>query len=94
MGLEDIARLHHLRKQYKFSIFFEGIRPTDSHIKDAQSGEIDALIREIAFKNHAVLVTADLVQAKSAQAYGIPVLFLRARQKKQLKKKKFLFFRR
>ena len=95
LGLEDIAKLHHLKKQHNLVIFFDGIRPTDSHIKYAKSGEVDALIREIAFKNKAVLVTADLVQAKSAQAYDIEVLFLKARQQEpKPERKKFSFFGR
>ena len=91
LGLEDIAKLHHLKRQYKLSIYFEGLRPNETQIKYAKSGEIDALIREIAFKKRAVLVTADLVQAKSAQAYGIKILFMKPRFKKQFKKKFFLF---
>jgi ATPase len=91
-GLEEIAKLHQYKKLCNLKILFQGIRPIDSHIKYAKSGEIDALIRDIAFKNKAVLITADLVQAKSAQAYGISVLFLKPRKPK--KEKKFLFFRK
>lgn len=92
-GLEEIASLHKLKGRIK--VFFEGIRPTEHHIKHAKSGEIDALIREIAVKNHATLITADLVQAKSAQAYGLEVLFLKSRTvEDRPKKKKFLWFRK
>lgn len=81
-GLDEVAGLHKLKHQYSIQIFFEGVRPSDMHIKFAKSGEIDALIREIAYKNKATLITADLVQAKSAQAYGLEVLFLRPKFKK------------
>lgn len=77
IGLDQVAYLHKLKKKYKFSISFEGIRPEIKHIKYAKSGEIDALIRGIAFRHKAILITADLVQAKSAQAYGLEVIFLR-----------------
>lgn len=90
-GLEEVAGLHKLKKQFKIQIFFQGIRPGEAHIKFAKSGEIDALIREIAIKNHATLITADLVQAKSAQAYGLNVIFLKPKPEK---KKKFLFWTR
>ena len=86
-GLDEIAGLHTLKHRYPIKVFFEGIRPREMHIKFAKSGEIDALIREIAYKNHAILITADLVQAKSAQAYGLKVLFM----KPKLKKKKSFF---
>ncbi|MEM2089474.1 MAG: PIN domain-containing protein [Candidatus Pacearchaeota archaeon] len=87
-GLEEIAKLHKLKPRVK--IRFIGPRPSEHQIKYAKSGEIDALIRDLARKNHATLITADLVQAKSALAYNIKVLFLKTRHKK---KKKFLFLR-
>jgi len=90
IGLEQVTKLH---KQRNIKIYFQGTRPTEMQIRYSKSGEIDALIRNIAKKNRAVLVTADLVQAKSAQAYGIQVIFLRAKSRIQ-KKKKFLFWRR
>jgi len=90
IGLEEVANLHKL-KQVK--VYFQGIRPREMHIKYARSGEIDALIRNIAKRNKAILITADLVQAKSCQAYGIQVIFLKPRIKK-VKKKGFLFWKR
>ncbi|MEM4641133.1 MAG: PIN domain-containing protein [Candidatus Pacearchaeota archaeon] len=88
-GLEEIAKLHKLKPRVK--IRFIGPRPSEHQIKYAKSGEIDALIRDLARKNRATLITADLVQAKSALAYNIKVLFLKTRHKK--KRKKFLFLR-
>ncbi len=93
IGLEEVANLHKLKKKYKLSISFTGPRPDIKHIKYAKSGEIDALIRGIAFKNKAVLITADLVQAKSAQAYGIKIIFLKPRFVKK-KKSWISFFKR
>ena len=92
LGLDEIAKLHTLKHKYKIKIYFQGIRPQEMHIKYAKSGEIDALIRDIAFRMKASLITADLVQAKSAQAYGLKVIFLRPKFKK--KKRKFFLFRR
>ena len=89
IGLEEIAKLHSLKKSHKITIYFYGLRPSEHQIKFAKSGEIDALIRDLAFKNKATLITADLIQAKSAQAYNIPVVFLKTKEKK---KRKFSFF--
>jgi len=91
-GLDEVSNFHQLKKTHNFIIFFEGLRPTEHQIKFAKSGEIDALIREIAIKNHAALITADLVQAKTSQAYNIPVLFMKPRPIQE-KKKKFFFFK-
>jgi len=92
-GLQEIAKLHWLKKKFKLKILFEGPRPSIQEIRLAKSGEIDAIIRNIAFKKHAILVTADLVQAKSAQAYGISVLFIRKRKKEKRKRRLFLIKR-
>ncbi|MBU0957617.1 MAG: PIN domain-containing protein [Nanoarchaeota archaeon] len=77
IGLEEISNLHNLSKKYPVKVEFEGIRPQDMHIRYAKSGEIDALIRSIAVKYKATLITADLVQAKSAQAYKLNVIYLK-----------------
>ena len=90
LGLEEVSRLHALKIKQKISVYFYGLRPTEQQIKFAKSGEIDALIREIALKTHSILITSDLVQAKSAQAYNIPVIYLKP---KEPKKKRFLFWK-
>ncbi len=89
-GLEEVAKLHRLKP--RVTIKFIGLRPTEHQIKFAKSGEIDALIRELAYKNHATLVTADIVQAKSALAYDLKVFFVKTKPKK--KKRKIFFFRK
>ncbi|MGB9708187.1 MAG: PIN domain-containing protein [Candidatus Pacearchaeota archaeon] len=87
-GLEEVAKLHKLKPRVK--IKFIGLRPTEHQIKFAKSGEIDALIRELAYKHHATLVTADLVQAKSAMAYNLKVFFVKTKKPK----KKLFFFKK
>lgn len=94
VGLDQVANLHSLKRRYKFSLEFKGPRPEMKHIRFAKSGEIDALIRDIAFKDKAILVTADLVQAKSAQAYGLNVIFIKPRVIHEKKKSWFSFFRK
>jgi len=93
IGLDEIVNLHKLKRKYRFSVAFVGQRPDEKHIKYAKSGEIDALIRSLAFKHKATLITADLVQAKSAQAYGLSLLFLKPRFIKK-KKSWFSFLRK
>jgi len=92
LGLEEISSFHKLKHKFPIKIFFEGTRPSEMQIKYARGGEIDALIREIARKNKAILITADLVQAKTAQAYNLQVLFLKPKHKQV--KKRFWFWRK
>ncbi|MCX6748246.1 MAG: PIN domain-containing protein [Candidatus Pacearchaeota archaeon] len=89
IGLEEIAKLHVFKQ---INIYFQGLRPNEMQIKFAKSGEIDALIRDIARENNATLITSDLVQAKSSQAYGLKVLFLKSKTKRE--KKGFWFWKR
>lgn len=89
LGLEEISKLHKIKKKQKINVYFYGLRPTEQQIKFAKSGEIDALIREIASETKSILVTSDLVQAKSSQAYNIPVVYLKPKQRKR---KRFLFW--
>ena len=92
LGLEEVSSFHKLKHKFPIQLYFYGARANEMQIKFAKSGEIDALIRDIAIKNHAILITADLVQAKTAQAYNIPVIFLKP--KIQKKKKRFLFWKK
>lgn len=92
-GLDEIAKMHTLKSRVK--ITFMGERPNQHQIRYAKSGEIDALIRSLACQEKAVLITADKVQAKSAQAYGLKVFFIKTRFKEEKKnKKKFFLFRK
>ncbi|MBU1136576.1 MAG: PIN domain-containing protein [Nanoarchaeota archaeon] len=88
IGLEQVSKMHKIQG---IKISFQGKRPNEMQIRYAKSGEIDALIREVALKFRAVLVTSDLVQAKSAQAYGLQIIYLKPRYEKP--KKKSLFSR-
>lgn len=73
-GLAEIVKLRKLSQKKKFTIEYKGSRPGDFEIKFAKSGEIDSLIRDLAFKEKATLVTADIVQSKVAEAKGISVV--------------------
>ena len=86
IGLEEVSKFHNKKG---LIIDFQGLRPNEMQIRHAKSGAIDALIRDVAKKNNAILITTDLVQAKSAQAYGLSTIFLKPRYKKEKKKKRF-----
>lgn len=76
LGLDEIKLLKDLEKKLKFKIEFKGKRPTASEIKHASLGEIDALIRDLAFQENAILITGDKVQSKVAEAKGMKVQYI------------------
>jgi len=73
-GLEEIKELHALAKKHKFKIDFKGSRPGEFEIKYAKAGEIDSLIRELAYEEKATLFTADKVQSFVAESKNIKVI--------------------
>jgi len=76
-GLNEIKKLREFSEKNKSIIFsIVGRRPTEEEIRLAKKGRIDALIRDVASKNKAVLYTADLVQAEVARADGISVEYV------------------
>src|SRR3989344_2536847 len=58
IGLEELKELRELSTKFKFEIKYLGRRPGESEIRRASSGEIDSLIRELAFTENATLITA------------------------------------
>lgn len=91
-GLEELGKLQGLKRRYNFYVSFQGRRPSPAQIRYAKFGEIDALVRELAYKNRAILITADYVQAKSALAYGIRVRFIPTKKAKPVPKRRFFRF--
>ena len=85
LGLEELQNLQKFVKEGKIEVIFVGERPNLYQINYAKpGGEIDSLIRDIAYNEGAILLTADKIQAESAKALGIEVLFV---QQKELKEK-------
>ena len=74
-GLNELQHLQKLQYEGELSVSFKGKRPTNYDIKYAKSGEIDALIRDLARSEFATLLTNDKVQAETAKAQGIPVYY-------------------
>lgn len=90
LGLEELKRLQELKQQNKIDLRFVGERPTVDQIKYAKAGEIDALIRKIAYEESATLITADIVQSESARVYGLNVKFIEQKTpKSKLKIEKY-----
>ncbi len=77
LGLEEIQELQKLKQDNKIELDFIGQRPNPLQIRYAKvSGEIDALIRDIAYNEGAILITADKIQAEAAKALGLNVKFI------------------
>lgn len=74
-GLNELQHLQDLQDEGKLAISFKGKRPTNYDIKYAKSGEIDAIIRDLARSEFGTLLTNDKVQAETAKAQGIPVYY-------------------
>ncbi len=89
LGLEELKTLKDQEDKKGFKLSFAGKRPSYSEIKYAYMGAIDAEILQLAWDNSALLVTADKVQAKTAEAKGVKVLFISKKAGKKIKLEDF-----
>ena len=76
LGLDEIKKLRDLSKKLNFIFSFKGRRPSAVEIKHASLGEIDSLIRELAWDEGATLITGDKVQSKVGEAKGINIVYI------------------
>jgi ATPase len=74
LGLDEIKRIKELATD--FELKFSGQRPRASEIKYASLGEIDSMIRQLAYELEATLLTSDDVQSKVAEAKGMKVIYI------------------
>ena len=74
-GLENVKKLQDLGEIGEISIRITGRRPTKFEKDNAKLGEIDGLIRDVAKDELALLLTSDKIQAKTAEAQGIPTIY-------------------
>jgi len=81
LGLDELHTLRALSQKYKFELAFSGRKPTPAEVKYAKLGEIDSLIRDLAFEEDATLFTADKIQARVAETKGIKNIFIKLTQK-------------
>jgi ATPase len=91
VGLEEISRLREFAAKNNISLDFRGERPRAAEIRHASLGEIDALIRQLAFDEDATLITSDKVQSEVALARGIKAIYFRGPERglKRLKLERF-----
>jgi ATPase len=80
LGLEELEKLKELSTKGAFSIRFSGKKPSQVEIKYAKLGEIDALIRDLAYDEDATLMTSDKIQARIARTKGMKLLFIKMEQ--------------
>ncbi|EGG42557.1 ATPase [Candidatus Nitrosarchaeum limnium SFB1] len=77
IGLEVIKKLKDLADKFGLVISIKGSHPTSEDIRMAGSGRIDAIIKDVAKQNQAVLYTSDNVQHLVAQAEGLESIFVK-----------------
>jgi ATPase len=70
-GLGEIKTLQTECMRKNINLTFKGKRPSADQIKLATQGRIDAMIRDVARENQAVLITMDYLQSLVAEAEGI-----------------------
>ncbi len=80
-ALEELKKLRELADSGKIYIDILGNRPMEWQIRNAHSGEIDNIIRNIAIENSATLVTGDHIQSILASIKGINVVYLKGPEK-------------
>ena len=76
LGLDELKKIRDLSEQGKFQLRFAGRRPGAAEIRHASLGEIDSLIRELAYDEGATLLTGDKVQSKVGEAKGVKVIYV------------------
>ena len=89
-GLNEIKKLRFMSEKKDIKVMATGRRPTPEEIKLAKKGRIDALIRDIAKEEKAVLYTEDLVQAEVAKADGLEVVYIETKADEELVFEKYL----
>ncbi|MBL7054163.1 Flp pilus assembly complex ATPase component TadA [Candidatus Woesearchaeota archaeon] len=83
LGLDEIKRIRDLSEN-KFVFSFKGEKPKAAEIRHASLGEIDSLIRQLAWDEDATLITSDKVQSEVALAKGMKSIYIK--QEKAIKK--------
>ena len=77
IGLEGIKKLNDISNNFGLVISIMGSHPTSDDIRMASAGRIDAIIKDVAKQNQAILYTSDHVQHLVAQAEGLKSVFVK-----------------
>ncbi|UCG03554.1 MAG: Flp pilus assembly complex ATPase component TadA [Candidatus Heimdallarchaeota archaeon] len=75
-GLNELTDIRRVCDMKGILIDYGGRRPHLSEIKRARSGEIDAIIRDFAWKEGGILVTSDKIQYLAAKSIGLEVIHI------------------
>src|SRR5919197_291531 len=78
VGLDEVKKIREHCMSKGIAIRFIGERPNIDDIRLAKHGRIDAIIKDVAMQEGAVLITADYVQAEVAEAQGIKSIHIRS----------------
>ncbi|MBS3735777.1 MAG: PINc/VapC family ATPase [Candidatus Bipolaricaulota bacterium] len=73
-GLNELERLRERCEKDRVELEFKGKRPARSELDLEDSGEINAMIRDLAEQEGATLVTSDKIQASVGESKGISVI--------------------
>ncbi|NIM46114.1 MAG: PIN domain-containing protein, partial [Nitrososphaeria archaeon] len=83
LGLDELKKIRSTCEENEVKVTFTGERPSLEDIRLAGSGRLDALIRDVAKKRGALLVTSDYVQALVGEAEGVETEYIPKKVKKR-----------
>ncbi len=73
IGLEEIRKIKEMAAGFDLQIRFAGSRPSADDVSLSERGRIDAIIKDVAVQNNAILYTSDRVQSLVAEVQGVTV---------------------
>jgi ATPase len=84
LGMNELERLRALTENGAITLDFVGERPRPEQIHGSHAGELDALVRDVASKMNATLVTSDNVQAAAAHVIGLDVVVIEKKRARSI----------
>jgi ATPase len=84
LGMNELERLRALAENGAITLDFVGERPSSQQIRGSHSGELDALVRDVASKMNATLVTSDSVQAAVGHVIGLDVVVIEKKRARSI----------
>src|SRR2546428_6781655 len=76
-GYDGLEEIRGLAAEKRIRLRFVGARPTLDQVQLADSGEIDAMVRDFALQQKPTLVTSDWIQPQPAEAKALTLGYLR-----------------
>src|SRR3989338_4875998 len=76
LGLDELKKIRDICAQKRIQVLFSGKRTSGKDLKYSSKSELDAQVRDLAYEEDGILMTADKIQAKAAAAKGIEVIFV------------------